>query len=243
MHCNVDAMKPHPLAFMKNHSLTLLAIPVLLLMLTQLAPGVVLSEYTFTGNSTAPTTLADHVAGGNFAASSSLNLQFSSGGNPGPSIFINTGDTTDPANDYVAFSLAADEGFSFTLTSLGFDYVFTGSSANATLNGTYTVRSSVDGFVADLASYTMTRQLNAATFVTTSPAVDLSAPAFANLSSIEFRIYLSDNAGTNSYLRMDNVVLNGSVGVIPEPSSVSLLAGAGALLLGALQRKRRQSKS
>lgn len=235
MHCILLAMKTHPL--------TLPTIPVLLLMLTQFASGAVLTEYAFTGNSTAPTTLASNVTGGNFAASSTLTLSLSgTSGNPAPSIFINTGETNDPANDYLRFTLTAEEGYVFTLTSLSFDYVFTGTTANATVSGTYAVRSSIDGFVETLASYSMTRQVNAASFVTTSPVVDLSTSSFANLEAIEFRIYLSDNAGSNSYLRMDNVTLNGEVGVIPEPGSAALILGAGILFAGIRSHKKRRSK-
>src|SRR5690606_319244 len=105
--------------------------------------------------------------------------------------------------------------------------------------GTFTIRSSVDGFASDLGSYTQSRTAGV-TWSTTSPVVDLDSVVFEGLSSVEFRIYLTDaTSGNDFYLRMDNVVLDGSVLVVPEPSVLSMGAVAAVVLI--LLRRRRQS--
>lgn len=165
-------------------------------------------------------------------------------GNPTPSIAIvstsidgSTNAAAVTANDYVSFTITPAIGFSMNLTTLTFDY------ANYSTDGTFPaesffVRSSTNSFASNIGS-TQSTPASAASFTTAS--ISLSAAAFQNVTStIEFRIYFQD--GTSDVDRgalLDNVVLNGTVAAIPEPST-SMLMGLG-LLLGAqrlLRRKR-----
>ncbi|MEN8847177.1 MAG: PEP-CTERM sorting domain-containing protein [Akkermansiaceae bacterium] len=59
---------------------------------------------------------------------------------------------------------------------------------------------------------------------------------FASSSATEFRLYAWGGTNANTGVRLDDIVLNGTVVAIPEPSSAVLLSLAG---LGLLKRRRR----
>lgn len=221
-------MSSHP-KFVINH-VVMKIIPLLAVVLVStLAPvrAVVIVQYTFNSSSLNPTQEADDTTGSTFAFGAGLgspNISTSTG-NPLPSIFVGADRTGEPVSptstDYVVFSLTANTDFVLNLSSLSFDYAFTGGDSSQ--SATFAVCSSIDGFSSNLGSYTALRQTSA-TFTTTSPPVDLSSAAFSNLSNVEFRLYLTDTTSSNtSYLRMDNITLNGTVAAVPEPRVGAML--------------------
>ena len=105
---------------------------------------------------------------------------------------------------------------------------------------------SIDGFVdsADIAgSEELTVGANTGTpvYPIIGGSIDLSGAQFQNITTTtEFRFYLSDDTGGSDYIhRIDNVVLNGTVTAVPEPSSLALLGAGAALLAAALRRRKR----
>jgi len=106
------------------------------------------------------------------------------------------------AGDYFGFTVTANSGFTLNLTS--FEFVIAREN-----NGTqdYAVRSSVDNFATNIVFE------DQVSFVTPMlQSIDLSAPEFQGLPSIELRIYFDDrlsNTSNSSGVFIDDVVLNG----------------------------------
>lgn len=185
--------------------------------------------YTFTGSTLNPTTEAPNSDAGAFTFGSDFsNASIPNTGNPAPGIAVpvNQIPSSIGTNAYVGFTVEADPGYTLNLASLIFDYAFTRSSGG-TFSASWYVRSSLDGFTSNLATYGQD-VTTSVVWTTTNPAVDLSAPAFSNLPSVGFRIYLTETGATTAFMRMDNVLLNGTVTAVPEPATW----GLGLLLLG-----------
>ena len=136
------------------------------------------------------------------------------------------------ANDYYGFTITPDVGAPLTLTSLSFDLTRSG-----TFSGRVFVRSSLDGYTANL--YTNDLPASSNTLAPITP-ITLGA-AFTDVSQpVTFRIYFADDSSTrvdtdtNSGIvyRLDNVSLQG----VPEPGSTLLLVLGAA---GFLTRRKR----
>lgn len=151
-------------------------------------------------------------------------------GNPAPAWQL----ANDGVNTNLADAISEGDFFSFTidpngnsvsLTNLTFDGYRNNGSSNA--NVTFHLFSDIDGFTAGdvIGSDVIDQQ------AIVSGSIDLSGSQFQNISSATtFRIYATDN-GTDSFSRVafDNIVLNGTVSPIPEPSTVwgsLVIAGA-----------------
>lgn len=140
-------------------------------------------------------------------------------------------------NLYVGFSLTPLGGSQLDLTTLSFD----AWSANITQRRTFFVRYSLDGF----ASFT---EVIGPTVAPASGDAPTAATANINLTgitgTIDFRIYGYNADGTslgstasNRGLQYDNIVVNGTTAMVPEPASLSLLA-VGLIGLGVRHRRR-----
>ncbi len=153
----------------------------------------------------------------------------------GGSGWFNAGDTVAGAtlaeaiagNDYISFTVTPTAGNAFTATSFDFiwDHSSTGPSA-------VTLRSSFDGFAADLGTLTGLPAANQTVF---------SSIAISGLSNIAaattFRLYGYGGTAPTGTAGFDtinggtdpNVIFNGTVSptAVPEPSTVALLAAAG----------------
>jgi len=135
------------------------------------------------------------------------------------------------ANQFFTFTIAAaDPTTTFSLDAFNFDITRVANGAND-----FSIRSSVDNFATDIV-FANQAILNG---TTSAQSIDLTAPEFDNLTSIELRIVLDDrqsNSLNSSGTFIDNVELLGSVQSVPEPSSALLLALSGLTL--AARRKR-----
>ena len=145
--------------------------------------------------------------------------------------------TTLAADDYVGFTVTMNPGVAYNLTTLTFKYsVQLTSQGVGPFTAYAVVRSSLDNFATNLATFNHTREnTNGINILSPAPSVNLSS--HTNVSgSVEFRIYIYDDADSPlSLARIDNLILNADI--VPEPSGVSLVA-FGSLVVG-LRRKRR----
>ncbi len=197
------------------------------------------------GDSSPATLLAD-VINVNLQTSSSLNTLTRVGlGNPGAANAYNSNgwnltNTFNESDDYITFTLQATSGYEATFTSL--QYAMNGSgtgpgtgrwgyrigSGSFTLQTTFAIPSALPSSL----------QIWDFTDFTTDQAVEFRFWAFGTTA---IGGGTSTAAGT---VRVGNIagndlVLNGSVALIPEPSTISLVAGLGLL---ALVLRRRMTK-
>jgi hypothetical protein len=131
------------------------------------------------------------------------------------------------ATDYYSFSITPSTGFGMTLTSLVLD-----ERRSSTGIRNWSVRSSLDSFASDLASFAVPDNDD----VRTSQSTALGS-AFESLTSgLEFRIYgYSSESGAGTW-RIDNVQLSGTLTAVPEPHEYAIVAGLGLLGFTAWRR-------
>jgi len=148
------------------------------------------------------------------------------------------------SSKYFSFTVVPEAGFSLNLKELQFDTNYNGYVEDAAVYAYYVVRSSVDNYSTNLASFTegfqsVPQASNAEDWTFTKRIIDLSDSSFQNIARpIEFRLYLYDNSTSHErVVRVDNVILKGSttkVG-IPEPAAsgalFALFALSGVLLI------------
>lgn len=133
------------------------------------------------------------------------------------------------AGKYFEFTITPDPGYATTFDSITYQVARGGAG---TPRG-YVLRSSVDNFAANLAGGDVTT----ARPTYTNADIPLGT-AFDDLQSpTTFRFYVyAPNAGNS--LDFDNIVINGSVTQVPEPTTTALIVG-GILGIAALSRRRR----
>ena len=151
---------------------------------------------------------------------------------------IAAGSTSSPGNDYWEFTLTPGLGISIDYTTLVFDWIAPTWTAGNPNTVSWDVRTSADGYASTLGVKSASTSGLTSTQVGQSAfTADLSSLVTTS-SALTFRIYnykLNATAMSGAQMRVDNVVVNGTV--IPEPSA-SLLLAAG--LTGvALTRRRR----
>lgn len=190
--------------------------------------GEILSQYNMgpngsTPGSGVPTTVGLNVSATTMAAGSGMALDYTSPATqPTSTPYLRTTFTAvggTPAlaitnNAYFNFTVTANAGYVLNLTSLNFDAMRGGAG---TPRG-YVVRSSVDGFSANLAQ----SDIGTARPTFTNVNVDLSAAAFQNLPTITFRIY-SYSSATTSSVDFDSFTVNGTA---QSPASTYLWTGS-----------------
>jgi hypothetical protein len=150
--------------------------------------------------------------------------------------------TFDEADKYISFTLAPLTGYEMTLTSL--QYVVNGSNTGP---GTGRWGYSVNG-----GSFVLQDAFNL-TFALPSSLGEWDFNDFTTDQSVEFRFWAFGSTAINSgstvgnagAVRVANIagndlVLNGSVSVIPEPSTVGLLGLAALGLATHVLRRRRR---
>lgn len=115
------------------------------------------------------------------------------------------------ASRYFAFTITANSGFVLNLTSFELDEVRSGTGPTQ-----WVLRSSLDGFTADLGTYT-----NTGTTLLTNRAIPLDETFYNVTGSIEFRIYAFGASSAAGTWRVDNVELFGSIST-PDVSPATL---------------------
>lgn len=207
------------------------------------APAAVIVLYNFTGSSYAPSSTdpnatASTISAGAGPFSVSINTIV---GNPAPSLeFGVTGIDSSAAfnaNNYFTFTITPVASGTLSLTNITLDLAH--SWNNAVAQG-FDIYTSVGGFASTAAIVGSGSRSVAGANVFQNLSVDLSGASFQNLTSaITFRIYFYDGASVGtSHQLLDNLTINGTA-VVPEPTSLALIASAlagGTLFL----RRRRQ---
>lgn len=200
-----------------------------------------LALYSFTGAALTPSTFDVNVTAGNVAWGAGLGAGGRGFGAGNTTLYARSTIVDEAisatSTDYIGFTVSANAGYELDLSSISFNYLFTDGTGNPPQNATFSLRSSVDGYAADIASFT-TASVDGNTLPTAgnlgSGAIDLSAAGYQNLSTITFRLFLGDDGinNTNYTLRMDELNLQGTASAVPEPSTAFLIFGSiGALLL------------
>ncbi len=136
------------------------------------------------------------------------------------------------ANDYFTWSIACDPGYSFSATNISFNWAYSSTGPN-----NMSLRSSVDGFAADVGTYA----------AVANGAVLSTALNLANQSAIEFRLYGYGNTATGGTAGFDGsttavagfLTIEGTVMAIPEPATFGMM-GLG-LAIAMFLRWRRNS--
>jgi hypothetical protein len=129
-------------------------------------------------------------------------------------------------NDFFQFIMTPNANTSINLTSFDFRWDRSGTGPDSVA-----LRSSLDGFAADLGQVTGMVSGGAAT--TTDRTINL---ALNNITTgVTFRLYgfnATNSTGTGGFdtnANAPNVILNGSITAVPEPSSVAML---GLIVMG-----------
>lgn len=210
-----------------------------------------LVNYNFTGGTAAGSSVAANMTAGNAFwtnMATSSNFGFSAVANDAFARFDAVGTTTLNTNRYLEFTLSAAPGYFLNLSSIDFN-IGISSTATATRTSRGIARSSVDSFAGDLgltpgltntASITAT---NTTTSIYNPYSIALGGASYSNLSSFTFRLYpFVSSSQTTSFLRFDDVAFNGTVEVVPEPATWTLL-GVGLVVSAATVygRKRREA--
>lgn len=154
--------------------------------------------------------------------------------NAGP-VFPGRATTSGNFTNYTEFTITPTDGFQVDYNFLTYDVASYGGMNNAS-GYTLIVRTSLDGFAADVATSTLTNATTGQFNVNLSALQDISA-------ATTFRLYIFDNDGGTNWADLQGsdtvttlgLIVDGTVSVVPEPSA-ALLGGLG--LLGLLRRRR-----
>lgn len=134
---------------------------------------------------------------------------------------------TPADSEYILFTLSLDSGFQMSLDQFSFKAARGGSSAGRG----YDLRSSLDDYQNTLATSNIATQRSEGF---SNISITLGTE-FDNLEApVTFRIYVY-STGTGSSIEFDDITVDGSLAVVPEPAAGLL----GMLALGGLLRRRR----
>ncbi len=203
-----------------------------------------LALYPFTGSSLNSTDTDPNSTAGPFTVGPGFTggTTFVQSGTPSPSIAVFTASTdgTDQltavtAQDYFSFTISPNSGFSLNLDTLTFD------TSTSSINANYFVRSSVDAFTSNLASFLHNEGTS---FIPRT--ANVSGASFDSLTlPTEFRFYIFDGStSTTANARLDSVTLTGTtsaVTAVPEPGTVTLMLLGGLAGAGGAARKRKRA--
>ncbi|MEM6821475.1 MAG: hypothetical protein AAF558_05995 [Verrucomicrobiota bacterium] len=194
----------------------------------------VVARYEFTGDSAASTDTDVSSVASDLTVGAGIPALVYGQGNPNPGAFVDSTDISSSQanvlanNEYWEFSVTPTG--SFNLTQLSFDHR---SINNLGAGSSFFVRSSVDSFASDLASYA------GGSFGWTERTVDLTGGGFDSLASVTFRLYgVSQFSILGRGFALDNVELQANA--VPEPSA--LILSASALIILTFMRSRQYQR-
>lgn len=192
------------------------------------ASAATLVSYDFASGVQSPALSDPNVATGDFTAGTGLaganysqeHARAGTGVVVGSSATPGTDATSFSGQDYFTFTIGPASGYVLNLEKINFDTSY--YAVSATTDASYFLRSSIDGFAANIGSIMTQAMQTSAVF--SAQEVNLIDSAFQGISgSVEFRIYLYDtNSATTRWVAIDNVVLSGAVVAIPEPGGVMM---------------------
>jgi hypothetical protein len=138
-------------------------------------------------------------------------------------------------NGYFSFTVTPDSGFEMDLTSLDF-LVATGGTTETRL---YEIRSDLTGVTSLAGPVSPTGTRNDGKAGMDNISIDLTGiSALQNLTTaVTFQFITATTGNFNASLEWDDISLNGTVSVVPEPSTYAMLAGL--LALGWVMFRRR----
>jgi hypothetical protein len=151
--------------------------------------------------------------------------------------------------DYITFSITPGAGYQLDLTSITFQ-VASGSSSTTSNRAFYLVSesqpanftSSSTVLSTDRTAFgggTIPLQAGAGAIDTVPKDYTVDLTSFTGITTTQyFRFYLQ--AGVSQALTFDDIVVNGTVSAVPEPSTYASLAGLIALGLVASRRRKHQ---
>lgn len=160
----------------------------------------------------------------------------------GGSGWFNTGNTAGgntlseavAGNDYIEFIVSPNAGFQFTATSFDFIWDRSGTGPSAV-----TLRSSIDSFTSDLGS--VSSMVSGGVATSTLRTISISGVSGISTSTT-FRLYgygataTGGTGGFDTSTIAPNVILNGTVSAVPEPTGI-LMVGAAIGLVGFGRRR------
>jgi predicted extracellular nuclease len=176
--------------------------------------AVLLGQYTFDGNSLAPSSVANNLSFSNFGTGSGVMIPGTNPtgfavGNPTPAIIRSSWSNSFTSNDYFDFTVTPSNNNTLNLTNLIFDAQRSGTGPNQ-----LEIRSSLNNYTTAIAN------LSLATSGSFVPSLTANLASFTNISQpLNLRIYGYGATGTGGTLRLDNVHLNGDIGggITPPP--------------------------
>ncbi len=169
-----------------------------------------LAQWNFETSTPAPSTAASNITAQNAAFGSAVTSVTYVAGNGGGRAYTGTGwnvAAVDP-NKYMQVSLSPASSYTMSLAQLTFDEQRSGTGPT-----TWTLRSSLDNFSADLNTTPTSTTSPTSNGSFTTRVVSLSAnSAFQNLSvPVTFRIYGYGASGSGGTWRFDNITISGTV--------------------------------
>ena len=193
---------------------------------------------TFVPTSFADTVISGVITGSTYNGLARTGLTGANAGNSYNSSAWSISNVHSQNNDYIGFTVEADTGFELTLTTL--QYVMNGSNTGPN-NGRW-------GYSVGGGAFTLQDPFT----ITFALPGSLATWDFADIQttdSVEFRFWaygatsingvVSQSGGTARVgnIAGNDLVLNGTVAVVPEPGSLAMM-GLGALGLWAFARRR-----
>ncbi len=180
-------------------------------------------------NFTAANLTATSTSKGAGITTANYNLFIGNGGQPNTALSIRGTQLSSEAlaisnNRYFEFTLTPSASYTFTsLNTVVFDWARGGNDGT---RGIY-VYASTDGFAT---STKIGQQVNSS-----GTAWNIGQTYNIGLTNVTtpvvFRFYARAEGSDNRDLRFDNIVINGTVALIPEPASLALLGLGGLLML------------
>ena len=203
-------------------------------------------DYTFSGASATSDTVATNVTGSNYTVSTGGTSGISGSSETAYSARAATTTTEAGAitdGDFHAFTATPVSGFALNLASLEFKHAATSAAGGGDWSSSSFVRSSVDSFASNVGATSTVASITD-TSGGTDVTISLADAAFQGITDpVTFRLYLYHPVATlptQEFHRLDNVVLNGAVVPVPEPSTL-VLAASGLLGIAVYGWRRRRS--